>query len=207
MSFNKPENIIVHHTLVSYDENANQFNAVDTYHKSKGWDGIGYHFLIEKDGVIKLGRAIHVVGAHCREKNMNYKSIGICLTGNFDIELPTKEQGNSLRKLLKQLMKDYNISEKNIYPHRHFAPKSCYGSLLSDNWPKDLLKGSDFKKLNDAKLIRNTKTGEIGWFYSDMLQVPKDNERRLLMLLNYLIRKEGVQITDETWENLQKKSY
>jgi len=152
MSVNYPENIIVHHTAVSYDKNPNQFDAVNNYHKSKGWGMIGYHYLIEKDGTVKKGRAIGMLGAHCYQQSMNYKSIGICLTGFFDIELPTKEQKKSLKALLLDLMKTYQIPINNIYPHRHFAKyKSCYGSKLSHTWARDLLISKYMYKLVKEK--------------------------------------------------------
>ena len=45
---------------------------------------IGYHYLIRADGSVEKGRPDFVRGAHCRAQNMNFKSIGVALTGNFD---------------------------------------------------------------------------------------------------------------------------
>ncbi len=133
---NIPQNIIVHHTLVSRKKNPTQFDAVDRYHKGKGWGMIGYHYLIEADGTVKKGREENVSGAHTSQKMMNYRSIGICLTGNFDIEEPTLKQCKALHSLIVQLQGKYSIPEKNVFPHRHFATyKSCWGSLL----PNDIL--------------------------------------------------------------------
>lgn len=133
---NRPKNIVVHHTAVSRDKNNEQFDAVDRYHKSKGWGMIGYHYLIEPDGKIKQGREDNQAGAHTSQKLMNYRSIGICLTGHFDLEEPTIEQCRSLHSLIERLMRLYDIPEANIFPHRHFATyKSCWGSRL----PNDIL--------------------------------------------------------------------
>jgi len=65
---------------------------IDSWHKQKGWDGIGYHAVIcngiekwnseydkKTDGKIEAGRAIEKPGAHC--KGENYDSIAICLIG------------------------------------------------------------------------------------------------------------------------------
>lgn len=130
---NFPRNIIVHHTAVSYDQNPNQFKAVDNYHKGLGWGMIGYQYLIEKDGTRKVGRDERQVGAHTKEKYMNFRSIGICLTGNFDIEDPTIEQKLELLKLINELQAKYRISDEKVFPHRHFAAKSCWGNRLPDN--------------------------------------------------------------------------
>lgn len=141
---NFPEWFIIHHT--GGGEN-NPFmttshhtaKSVENYHLAKGWDGIGYHYFIELDGQVYKGRPEHVNGAHCKEQKMNFKSIGICLAGNFDVEDPSEAQINSLRELLKELKVKYNIPNERIVPHRHFAPKSCYGNRLSDDWARNLL--------------------------------------------------------------------
>jgi hypothetical protein len=72
---------------------------------------------------------------------MNFKSIGVCLTGNFDIELPTRAQTNTLTKFLKDKSKQYKI--KSIRPHRYYATyKSCYGNKLGNDWASNLTKGN-----------------------------------------------------------------
>lgn len=131
---NNPKNIIVHHTAVSRTKNNNQFEATDNYHKSKGWGQIGYHYLIEPSGEVKQGRKDNEVGAHTSQLEMNYFSLGICLTGDFDIEEPTKEQIVSLKTLIQSKQKQYDIHDDHVYPHRKFATyKSCWGKLLPDD--------------------------------------------------------------------------
>lgn len=131
---NYPKNIIVHHSLVSRSKNSEQFDAINSYHKRLGWGKIGYHYLIEPDGKVKEGRGESEAGAHCKQNLMNYRSIGICLSGNFDIEEPTNPQKGQLANLIFRLQNKYNIPDKNILPHRHFATyKSCWGSKLPDD--------------------------------------------------------------------------
>ncbi len=126
--------IIIHHSAVSREKNSKQFKAIDNYHKSLGWGSIGYHYLIEPDGEIRIGRREDQEGAHAVGHNQD--SIGICLTGNFDTEYPTKEQETSLTRLLKDLKIKYPIAE--IVPHRKFANKTCFGKLLKDDWANNL---------------------------------------------------------------------
>lgn len=131
---NTPQNIIVHHTAVSRTKNANQFQATKNYHISKGWGDISYHYLIEPDGAVKKGRADNVEGAHCKEMEMNFFSLGICLTGNFDEEEPTIAQCQSLLDLIRQKQKEYHIQDNHVVPHRKYATyKSCWGKLLPDD--------------------------------------------------------------------------
>lgn len=140
---NKPEYIIVHHTAVSYNKNPDQFAATKRYHIGLGWGDIGYHYEISKAGKVYTGRRETTDGAHCYQQGMNSKSIGVALDGNFDAELPTKEQTEALRKLLQDLTKRWKIPTNKIVPHRTFSPKSCFGSKLSNTWAADLLKTYD----------------------------------------------------------------
>lgn len=55
---------------------------IDRWHREKGWESIGYHFVICLDGSIEPGRLIEEVGAHVQGHNAN--SIGICLIGGVD---------------------------------------------------------------------------------------------------------------------------
>ena len=86
------------------------------------------------------------MGAHT--VGMNDKSIGICLVGNFDATLPTKEQKTELKRLLEEKMAQWSIPTKNIVPHRYFAQKTCYGSKLADSWAKSLV-SSPVEKIVD----------------------------------------------------------
>jgi len=140
---NTLEYIIVHHTGgTDKDPLADTSNhtaaQVDFYHKSKGWDGIGYNWFIEKDGRTVKGRDEAKTGAHTI--GYNEKSIGICLAGNFDKTLPTAPQVESLAKLLQEKMLQYKIPVDKIIPHRTFANKTCYGKRLADDWARKLVK-------------------------------------------------------------------
>lgn len=48
---------------------------------SKGWNDIGYNFLVGEDGNIYEGRGWGKKGAH--SKSFNGKSIGICIIGDY----------------------------------------------------------------------------------------------------------------------------
>lgn len=154
--------IIVHHEAPPTIVNGDRFNIVDQYHKSLGWKGIGYQWFIEKSGQKKQGRKEGETGAHTIGHNDD--SIGICLAGNFDLELPTENQIKSLISLVKEKMTQYGIPIEKVVPHRFYATyslakqgvqapntskwatwdntqpyKSCWGSKLPDSWIKDLL--------------------------------------------------------------------
>jgi N-acetylmuramoyl-L-alanine amidase len=143
---NDPKWLIVHHTggtdADPLADSSNQtMEQVDAYHKSKGWDEIGYNWFIEKAGTLKKGRDESKTGAHTI--GYNDKSIGICLAGNFDLTLPTDGQVATLKKLLKEKKAQYKIALTNIVPHRAFAQKTCYGNRLSSAWAATLVNEPD----------------------------------------------------------------
>ena len=149
----KPEYIIIHH---SANKNST-FENVDAYHRSKGWGGIGYHYFIEKSGEVKIGRQDTEIGAHCKADGMNYKSIGICLAGNFLEHLWTSAQLKSLEKLLFQLEKKYDIDRiYNVIGHQEAkgAKTDCPGYLIY--WVKSH-RYSDPRFINSFNILNQIK--------------------------------------------------
>lgn len=55
---------------------------VDKWHRARGWTMIGYHFFIQRGGLVERGRPITLVGAHV--KGHNSDSIGVCMAGGID---------------------------------------------------------------------------------------------------------------------------
>lgn len=51
-------------------------------HKAKGWDDIGYHMVIRRDGRVEPGEDLRRAGAHV--KGLNRYSVGICMIGGVD---------------------------------------------------------------------------------------------------------------------------
>ena len=139
---NKPEVIIVHHSGGTKadplaDTSHHTFDIIKNYHVSLGWGDIGYHWLIEKSGKICKGRDEKVMGAHTI--GMNDKSIGICVVGNFDSKLPTAAQEESLKVVYKDIISRYPALTGQIFPHRKFSARTCYGVKLSDNWAQEVV--------------------------------------------------------------------
>ena len=59
-------------------------DGVHSAHINNGWAGIGYHYLVRKDGTIYRGRPEDTVGAHAYGANSH--SIGVCFEGNYEVE-------------------------------------------------------------------------------------------------------------------------
>lgn len=103
---------------------------IDRWHKQKGWAGIGYHFVIRRDGTIEEGRPTDIPGAHA--EGYNTRSLGICLVGGLSQDGRTAEnnftglQMTILRMLLNKLkVGDYRTAE--IVGHRDLpgVKKDC----------------------------------------------------------------------------------
>lgn len=113
--------IIIHHSAT--DEGSSLF--FDKAHLSRGWDGVGYHFVIDNgtkgkdDGQIEVSPRWlkQANGSHCKASGMNTKAIGVCLVGNFSKEKPTLKQMDALVYLVNKLRKYYRIPLSRIMGH------------------------------------------------------------------------------------------
>lgn len=99
--------IIIHHSLTKEGSAESYANYHVTTH---GWPGIGYQYVIEKDGTIKVGNDIDAKSYHVG--NHNRYAIGICLTGDFRTQDPTEEQKESLYNLVDAIQTEYKHVDK-----------------------------------------------------------------------------------------------
>ena len=121
---------IVLHTL-AFDGNAG-IKEVDRWHRERGFNSVGYHYIIRRDGTLESGRAENVAGAHCRAGGYNSKSLGVAFEGHGDNERWTTAQWDTLRKCFVFWRLKYAIEPNNVIGHRE-APdnKSCPGELIN----------------------------------------------------------------------------
>jgi hypothetical protein len=101
-----PEYIVVHHsavevpTAITVRQHIHNINA---YHIGLGWPRIGYHYCIGTAGVIWHCNELTDVTYHAGNKDMNSRSVGICLLGDMRLHDPTQQQLDSLKWLRGQL--------------------------------------------------------------------------------------------------------
>lgn len=129
--------IVVHCSATPADMNIGA-KEIGGWHTQKGWQDIGYHFVIRRDGSIEQGRDIGVPGAHVAGHNHN--SLGICLVGGLDDEGSplanfTGVQYESLMRLVGELLTSY--PDAHVCGHRELDPRKacpCFDvrSLWSD---------------------------------------------------------------------------
>ncbi|MCA9383089.1 peptidoglycan DD-metalloendopeptidase family protein [Candidatus Dojkabacteria bacterium] len=131
--FYDPQRIVLHHTVTDLapSDNGDYANVVNRIYQShlvrfagNGTSGdIGYHYLIDPNGVIYQGRkgGDGASGAHVRLNNPG--SIGIAMIGNFTNRTPSQAALNSLELLLSVKTQEHDIPfvwNEGIFGHRDF---------------------------------------------------------------------------------------
>lgn len=101
-------------------------DTIKKWHLARGFNDIGYHYVIYRDGSIHKGRTENTVGAHVSGQNSN--SIGICYVGGLDSkgnpkDTRTAAQRDTMLALLRALKTRYPNAV--IYGHRDYANKAC----------------------------------------------------------------------------------
>lgn len=114
--------IVIHHSATA----SGDARTFDQFHRSKGWEGLGYHFVIGNgsnsgDGQVEIGSRWHAqkTGAHCKTPSNYYneRGIGICLVGDFTKTRPTRKQLAALEQLTQFLSRQCGISPDRITTH------------------------------------------------------------------------------------------
>lgn len=119
--------IVLHCSSVRPYQNSSA-DDIDEWHKRRvthgiHWKGIGYHFVVRRDGTVENGRPLWEPGAHAYGHNKY--SIGICYEGGKDnngkdVDTRTPAQKKALRELLETLHAKF--PHALIVGHRDLAP-------------------------------------------------------------------------------------
>lgn len=117
--------IVLHHA----DAVSCSVEDVHRWHLSNGWVGIGYHFLVRKDGSVWRGRPENWVGAHA--KGANEFSVGVCFEGSYETketEMPAA-QIQAGRELVAYLMLQYPGAA--VKRHSDYCATDCPGRYFA----------------------------------------------------------------------------
>ena len=120
-------NLFVIHCADTYATMDIGVKEIDAWHRKRGWTGIGYHYVIRRNGIVETGRQENIIGAHAEGFNSN--SIGICYAGGKgtdgrpeDNRTPTQKE--SLLKLIAELHAKYPGAK--VVGHHDLNPgKAC----------------------------------------------------------------------------------
>ena len=127
--------IVVHHAGMTRNEDMS-LKDIHRLHLGNGWAGVGYHFIVHKNGVIEHARPLEKIGAHAYKHNRY--TVGICMTGNFDIGVPTPEQALATEELVAALCMHYDIvpDRKTVWGHMDLCATSCPGKNFYPRLPE-----------------------------------------------------------------------
>lgn len=107
--------------VVHCSDSPNNLDSVDAetihhWHLERGFTGIGYHYVIRRDGTVESGRPEYWEGAHVYGHNSG--SLGICLIGRDEF---TEPQWFALNQLVTDLV--HRLGELNFVGHCELDPK------------------------------------------------------------------------------------
>ena len=132
--------LIVVHCSANRSGSTFRMADIDRLHRSWGWVGCGYHYVIPTDGTIEAGRPEAKKGAHSAPR-YNPHSIGVCYIGGLAADgvtpqdTRTEAQKRSLRKLLEELHARY--PKALILGHRDLSLEKphCPGfNVVNEYW-------------------------------------------------------------------------
>ena len=118
--------LVIHCSAVRPDQTSSAAQ-IDTWHRRDRHYkfGIGYHYVVRRDGQIEPGRPEWMVGAHC--KNHNAHSLGICYEGGLNArgdpaDTRTLAQKLAMVQLLEVLHRRYPkaliVGHHDLNPHK-----------------------------------------------------------------------------------------
>ena len=144
--------------IVVHNSGTRQGNAkaFEYYHKRvrRMQNGLAYHFVIGNgtssgDGEIELGnRWIRQInGGHVHSDHLNNISLGICLVGDFNRQVPTRRELDSLEELIRYLRMRVGKTDRQwaiVKAHREINPPRWPTDCPGDRFPYSWLR-SRFK--------------------------------------------------------------
>lgn len=106
-------------------------NYQDFHMDKRGWNDIGYNFVVGEDGNIYEGRGWDTMGAHA--PTYNSRSVGICVIGDFSNRLPNEAALNAVKDLIQCGVSTNKLKEGyKLIGHRQSAASStkCPGDAF-----------------------------------------------------------------------------
>lgn len=125
--------------------------TMESWHRARGFSGVGYHLFISKDGKLHDGRALERTPA--AQRGHNTGTIAICCHG-LDVNKFTDAQFDTLSALCVQINNAYD-GAVTFHGHREVAAKACpvydYKEILKlDRFGRLGLSGATQQQLIDT---------------------------------------------------------
>lgn len=131
------EVVFIHHTAMkdcqTMEECIEEVKIIQNFHMdNRGWDDIGYNFLIGEDGNVYEGRAWDRIGAHTL--GWNDVAVAFSIMGDFRNKLPKASTLHALKTMIDLGVKLGKIArDYKLYGHRNVRDTECPGDVLYDH--------------------------------------------------------------------------
>ncbi|KAF6306875.1 peptidoglycan recognition protein 2 [Rhinolophus ferrumequinum] len=137
--------LYVHHTYLpappctAFARCAANMRSMQRYHQdTRGWNDIGYSFVVGSDGYVYEGRGWDRVGAHTLGHNS--RGFGVAFVGNYTAELPAEVALRTVRDVLPRcaVRAGFLRPDYALLGHRQLVRTACPGDALFHllrTWP------------------------------------------------------------------------
>ena len=127
------KHVVLHHSVTNPTNNHQaDVDYIAELHRRRGWGGVGYHFIITKDGMVWYVGDISTQRANVAD--LNHLVIGICLVGDFTKSNPSDDQIISAHDLCKFFIDEMpqlvNVSgwSEGLKGHKELQATQCPGT-------------------------------------------------------------------------------
>lgn len=132
------DTITIHHSVgwvAGWTLEDNAINIANYHVNTKGWPGIGYHYMIDPSGEIASVNHPETKSNHVAYQN--HRAVGICYGGDFRYVAPTQAAIYAGQALVSEL-KNGLPNQLAIRPHKRMedASTACPGDIDLDRWLK-----------------------------------------------------------------------
>ena len=133
-----PIKYIVLHYSATYPDQDYGVADIRKMHLARGFNDVGYHYVLRRSGAVEKGRPDTVVGAHVAGHNTG--SLGICCIGgieratgpNVGVDNRTEAQKVATVKLVRELLAKHPGAQ--VVGHRDLGATQCPGFDVRSWW-------------------------------------------------------------------------
>lgn len=108
--------------------------------QERGWRDIGYHWVIDRDRTVAIGRRETEIGAHVEGHNRG--TLGVCLVGGYGASADdtfernfTVAQAVAVTRLIGEIKGRATI--RKVLGHNDYAAKACPGFRVAEFFSAD----------------------------------------------------------------------
>lgn len=132
----EPKKLTQHHTAgrrpATLSESLAEMRFLQDFHQNgRGWNDIGYHFLVDAEGRVFRGRPVTAVGAHVKDDNTGNVGVSFMGTHHPPFNHPvTAEQLDAVVRIGRWLEAEFSVGPATYAGHRDRGKSDCPGDIL-----------------------------------------------------------------------------